>query len=68
MPRKKVVTKRLRVTYVKSSIGYAGVQKNTVYALGLRHLGDAVEHEDTPIVRGMVDRVRHLVQVEEIEG
>ncbi len=68
MPRKKVVAKRLRITYIKSSIGYAEVQKGTVRALGLRRIGDAVEHGDTPIVRGMVAKVRHLVQVEEIEG
>ena len=68
MPRKKAVAKKLRITYVKSSIGYAEVQKGTVRALGLRHLGDTVEHEDTPIVRGMAYKVRHLVQVEEIEG
>lgn len=68
MPRKKVVSRRLRITYVRSSIGYAEVQKGTVRALGLRRLGDAVEHQDTPIVRGMVNKVRHLVQVEEIEG
>jgi len=68
MPRKKVVSKRLRITYVRSSIGYAEVQKGTVRALGLRRLGDAVEHQDTPIVRGMVNKVRHLVQVEEVEG
>ena len=68
MPRKKAAAKKLRITYVKSSTGYAEVQKGTVRALGLRHLGDVVEHEDTPIVRGMVDRVRHLVQVEAIEG
>ena len=69
MPRrKKVAANRLRVTYVKSSIGYAQGQKGTVRALGLRRVGDMVEHEDTPIVRGMVAKVRHLVQVEEIEG
>lgn len=68
MPRKKVVSKRLRITYIRSSIGYAEPQKGTVRALGLRRLGDAVEHQDTPIVRGMVNKVRHLVQVEEIEG
>jgi large subunit ribosomal protein L30 len=68
MPRKKAVARKLRITYVKSSIGYAEVQKGTVRALGLRHLGDAVEHADTPVVRGMADKVRHLVQVEEIEG
>ena len=68
MPRKKVVAKRLRITYIKSSIGYAEGQKGTVRALGLRRIGDAVEREDTLIVRGMVAKVRHLVQVEEIEG
>jgi large subunit ribosomal protein L30 len=67
MPRKKTATRKLRITYVKSSIGYAHVQKGTVRALGLRRIGDAVEHEDTLIVRGMVAKVRHLVQVEEIE-
>jgi len=68
MPRKKVVAKRLRITYIKSSIGYAEGQKGTVRALGLRGIGDAVEHEDTLVVRGMVAKVRHLVRVEEIEG
>jgi len=68
MPRKKAAARKLRITYVKSSIGYAEVQKRTVCALGLQHIGDAVEHEDTPVVRGMADKVRHLVQVEEVEG
>jgi large subunit ribosomal protein L30 len=68
MPRKKVATKKLRITYVKSSIGYAELQKATVRALGLRHLGDTVEHKDSPTTRGMVDKVRHLLRVEEIEG
>lgn len=67
MPRKRV-TKKLRITYVKSSIGYAIDQKNTVRALGLKHLGEAVEQDDTPVVRGMIDKVRHLVQLEEIEA
>ncbi len=65
MPRKKAARK-LRIRYVKSSIGYSREQKATVRALGLRHLGEAVEQTDTPVVRGMVDKVRHLVQVEEI--
>jgi large subunit ribosomal protein L30 len=68
MPRKKSVTKKVRVTYVKSSIGYSRRQKGTIRALGLKRLGDTVEHEDTPVVRGMVDKVRHLVQVEEIQA
>lgn len=68
MPRKKRVTKKMLVTYVKSSIGYSRRQKGTIRALGLKRLGDTVEHEDTPVVRGMVDKVRHLVQVEEIQA
>mgnify|MGYP005844479709 CR=1 FL=1 len=68
MPRKKKLSRKLRVTYVKSAIGYAQQQKGTIRALGLKKLGDVVEHEDTPVVRGMVDQVRHLVQIEEIEA
>lgn len=68
MPRKKKVTKKVRVTYIKSAIGYSRRQKGTIRALGLKRLGDIVEHEDTPVVRGMVDKVRHLVQVEEIQA
>ncbi len=60
-------TRMLRVTYVKSSIGYSARQKATVRALGLRHIGDAVEHHDQPSVRGMIEKVRHLVRVDVIE-
>ena len=55
----------LKVTWVKSSIGYSQRQKNTVRALGLRRLGQTVEHDDTPVIRGMIDKVSHLVAVEE---
>jgi large subunit ribosomal protein L30 len=58
--------RKLRITWVKSSIGYSRRQKGTIRALGLRRLGDAVEQADTPAVRGMVDKVSHLVEVEEI--
>jgi large subunit ribosomal protein L30 len=58
---------KLRIKWVKSSIGYPRRQKGTIRALGLRHLGDLVEQADTPVIRGMVDKVSHLVQVEEIE-
>ena len=58
-------TKALRVTWVKSTIGYSVRQKNTVRALGLRRLGQSVEHQDTPVIRGMINKVSHLVQVEE---
>jgi large subunit ribosomal protein L30 len=59
---------RLRVTWVKSSIGYSRRQKSTVRALGLRRLGDVVEHADTAAIRGMIEKVSHLVEVEEIEA
>ena len=59
---------RLRVTYRKSSIGYSERQKRTVQSLGLRRLGQHIELDDTPTVRGMVFHVRHLVVVEEIES
>ena len=55
----------VRVTWVKSSIGYSQRQKNTVRALGLRRLGQTVEHKDTPVIRGMIEKVSHLVAVEE---
>ncbi len=58
--------KKLRITYVKSSIGYSARQKATIRALGLRRLGDLVEQADTPVIRGMVHKVRHLVTVEEV--
>ena len=68
MPAKKAkAIKTLRVTYVKSAIGYSKRQKATIRALGFHHLGDTVEHLDTPPIRGMIDRVSHLVEVEEIE-
>ncbi|NIV34754.1 MAG: 50S ribosomal protein L30, partial [Anaerolineae bacterium] len=48
---------KLRIKWVKSSIGYSRRQKGTVRALGLRRLGDVVEQEDTPVIRGMIDKV-----------
>jgi large subunit ribosomal protein L30 len=65
--RAKQATKRLRVTYIKSAIGYNVKQKQTIEALGLRRLQQVIEHPDTPAVRGMLTKVSHLVQVEEVE-
>jgi large subunit ribosomal protein L30 len=59
-------TKKLRIKWVKSSIGYSDSQKATIRALGFRHLGESVEQPDRPSIRGMVQKVRHLVEVEEI--
>lgn len=58
---------KLRITWVKSSIGYSRRQKGTIRALGFRRLGDVVEQADTPVIRGMISKVSHLVLVEEIE-
>jgi len=57
---------KLKIRYKKSAIGYAKDQKDTIAALGLRRLGSEVVHDDTPAIRGMVQKVRHLVEVEEV--
>jgi large subunit ribosomal protein L30 len=59
---------RLRITYTKSAIGYNVKQKLTIQALGLRKLHQTVEHDDSPVIRGMVNKVPHLVRVERIEA
>lgn len=56
---------RLKITYVRSVIGQKPDQEATVRALGLRRLNQTVEHDDSPQLRGMVHKVRHLVKVEE---
>jgi large subunit ribosomal protein L30 len=57
--------KRLKVTLVKSTIGFNRTQAETVTGLGLRRLHHTVELADTPETRGMVHKVRHLVTVSE---
>ena len=64
MPRKKT-KKALRVTLIKSPIGYSKDQKATARALGFRKLNQTVEHTDNPAVRGMINKIIHLVRVEE---
>jgi large subunit ribosomal protein L30 len=54
-----------RVTLVKSPIGYSQRQKDTVRALGLRRLNQTVEHTDSSTIRGMLNKVSHLVLIEE---
>lgn len=58
--------RKLRIRWRKSTIGYSHDQKDTIRKLGLRHLNDVVEHDDTPSIRGMVAKVAHLVDVEEV--
>lgn len=57
--------KRLSVTLVKSAIGQKPKNRATLRSLGLRRMHQTVQHDDTPDVRGMLHRVRHLVEVEE---
>lgn len=57
---------KLRITLVRSTIGRLPDQRATVEALGLSKIGHAVEHQDTPQIRGMVEKVKHMVKVEEI--
>lgn len=65
MPKKESTGKTIRVTLVRSPIGYTKDQKETAKALGLRRLHQTVEHKDNPALRGMIRKIIHLVQVEE---
>ncbi|NLZ92948.1 MAG: 50S ribosomal protein L30 [Firmicutes bacterium] len=60
------MAKQLRITLVKSVIGRPETQRVTVKTLGLKKLNQSVEHEDTPQIRGMINKVSHLVKVEEL--
>ena len=66
MPNHKNENKTVFVTLVRSPIGYTKDQKQTVLALGLRRMHQTIEHQDTPALRGMIRKVEHLVQVEEV--
>ncbi|MTV49463.1 50S ribosomal protein L30 [Heliobacillus mobilis] len=59
---------KLKITWVKSAIGYPKNQKLTVATLGLKKLNNTVIHDDTPAIRGMIKTVSHLVTVEEMEA
>lgn len=58
---------KLKVTQVKSGIGYKQNQRETLRSLGLKRMHDTVLKEDRPEIRGMVHTVRHLVSVEEVD-
>ena len=57
--------KVIRITLVRSPIGYSKRHKATVQALGLRRMNQTVEQLDSPVLRGMIAKVSHLVEVEE---
>lgn len=66
MAKKAKQPARLRITLVRSPIGYPKKQKATAQALGLRRMNQSVEHDDVPEIRGMVNKIIHMVQVEEV--
>lgn len=57
---------KLKITLVRSLIGRRVDQIATVNALGLKKIGNTVEHEDTPQIRGMINKVNYLLNVEEM--
>lgn len=59
--------KRLKIRQVKSGIGRLKNHKRVLRALGLRHPGSVVEHGDGATIRGMIERVKHLIEVEVID-
>jgi large subunit ribosomal protein L30 len=61
-----VIVATLRVTQVRSTIGAQPKQRGTMRALGLRRINQTVELPDRPEIRGMVERIPHLVRVEEV--
>ena len=61
-------TKKLKITQVKSAIGYLDRQKRTLKALGIIKMGHSAVQSDTVCIRGMIKKVEHLVTVEEVCG
>ena len=59
-------TKTLKITQLKSGIGYKQKAKATLEALGLRKIHQTVEHQDTPVIRGMINVIPYLLKVEEL--
>ena len=57
----------LKITQVKSRIGASAQQRKNLDALGLKKINQSVEHSDSVIIKGMLDRVKHLVKIEEVK-
>ena len=58
---------KLKITQIKSRIGSSALQKKNRDALGLRKINQTVEHDDSAIILGMVEKVKHLVRIEEVK-
>ena len=65
MPKKDTSGKNIRVTLVRSAIGYPKDQKATVKELGFRRLHQKIELKDTPALRGMMNKIIHMIKAEE---
>ncbi len=61
------MAKELKITQIRSAIDYEKSQKETIRALGIKKLYHTVFHKDTPQIRGMIQKVVHLLKVEEVE-
>lgn len=61
------MAKKLKITQVRGTVKKSKRKRRTLEALGLRRIRHTVTHHDTPQIRGMVDTVRHMVEVEEVE-
>ncbi len=57
----------LKITQVKSRIGASAQQRKNLEALGLKKINQSVEHSDSVIIKGMLERVKHLVKIEEVK-
>ena len=60
--------KMIKITQTRSGIGRQGQHRRTIRALGIKRHQQSVVHEDTPAIRGMIDKVSFMVDVEELEG
>ena len=58
---------KLKITQIKSRISSSALQKKNLDALGLRKINQTVEHDDSAIILGMVEKVKHLVRIEEVK-
>ncbi len=65
MPKQETSGKTIRITLVRSLIGYTEDQRGTARALGLRRMNHTVEHKDTPVIRGMINKIIHVLKIEE---
>ena len=60
------MAKQLKIMQIRSAIGKLVAQKRTIKALGIKKMHATVIHQDCPVVRGMIEQVKHLVKVEEL--